>query len=238
MVHQASSSKLQSTSGGANRIPIRDTQLYKRILSQSLKQAGLSAGNDEETQPGSGNDDSHSTNTNHILYLVPPKTPGAESTFADTGGLVEGLSNSQNAHLVKQVAEMAATAATVAARDAVNDPRRTQLAATHTPSHRAPPSRAPSLLVLEEGLEAPAEPGTAPSGGHDAPNWSRMKSYIILLGATLLYAIIAEILVSTVDVVLESVDIDEKFLGITLFALVPNTTEFLASMVTLMLNED
>ena len=50
---------------------------------------------------------------------------------------------------------------------------------------------------------------------------------MILLGATLLYAIIAEILVNTVDVVLSSIDIDEKFLGITLFALVPNTTEFL-----------
>lgn len=67
----------------------------------------------------------------------------------------------------------------------------------------------------------------AAGGGHDAPNWGRAKSAIILLGATLLYAVIAEILVDTVDVVLESVDIDEKFLGITLFALVPNTTEFL-----------
>ncbi|KAK9479992.1 Sodium/calcium exchanger protein-domain-containing protein [Lipomyces japonicus] len=67
----------------------------------------------------------------------------------------------------------------------------------------------------------------AASGGHDAPNWSRFKSTIILLGATILYAVIAEILVDTVDVVLDSVSIDEKFLGITLFALVPNTTEFL-----------
>lgn len=69
------------------------------------------------------------------------------------------------------------------------------------------------------------------SGGHDAPNWSKRKSSIILLGATILYAIIAEILVNTVDVVLESVEIDEKFLGITLFALVPNTTEFLVRTI-------
>ncbi|EEY19398.1 calcium permease [Verticillium alfalfae VaMs.102] len=47
------------------------------------------------------------------------------------------------------------------------------------------------------------------------------------MGATVLYAIVAEILVDTVDVVLEGFAIDEKFLGITLFALVPNTTEFL-----------
>lgn len=56
-----------------------------------------------------------------------------------------------------------------------------------------------------------------------------MKSAVILLGATVLYAIIAEILVNTVDSVLTSIEIDEKFLGITLFALVPNTTEFLVS---------
>jgi Ca2+:H+ antiporter len=38
---------------------------------------------------------------------------------------------------------------------------------------------------------------------------------------------LTEILVDTVDVVLGSGTIDEKFLGFTLFALVPNTTEFL-----------
>ena len=32
------------------------------------------------------------------------------------------------------------------------------------------------------------------------------------------------------DVVLEGSGIDEKFLGITLFALVPNTTEFMNAM--------
>ena len=36
-----------------------------------------------------------------------------------------------------------------------------------------------------------------------------------------------ELLVQMVDVVLEGSGIDEKFLGVTLFALVPNTTEFL-----------
>lgn len=65
------------------------------------------------------------------------------------------------------------------------------------------------------------------SGGHDAPNWSRQKSTIVLLCATLLYAIIAEILVDCVDSVLVNFPINPKFLGITIFALVPNTTEFL-----------
>ncbi|CAI4049225.1 hypothetical protein SKDZ_14G0140 [Saccharomyces kudriavzevii ZP591] len=65
-------------------------------------------------------------------------------------------------------------------------------------------------------------------GSHDAPNWSRSKSTCILLMSTLLYAIIAEILVSCVDSVLEDVpSLNPKFLGLTIFALVPNTTEFL-----------
>ena len=78
-------------------------------------------------------------------------------------------------------------------------------------------------------------------GGHEAPNWSRMKSSLILLGATILYAIIAgvsrlnivdvEILVDTVDSVLDSGSIDEKFLGFTLFALVPNAAEFLNAIL-------
>ena len=40
----------------------------------------------------------------------------------------------------------------------------------------------------------------------------------------------AEILVDVVDVILEGSGIDEKFLGVTLFALVPNTTEFMNAM--------
>ncbi|CAE6477990.1 unnamed protein product [Rhizoctonia solani] len=67
-------------------------------------------------------------------------------------------------------------------------------------------------------------------GGHDAPSWSRGVSASVLLACTALYAIIAEILVDEVDVILEGSGIDEKFLGITLFALVPNTTEFMNAM--------
>jgi Ca2+:H+ antiporter len=82
----------------------------------------------------------------------------------------------------------------------------------------------------DEAVAAEALAAAGGGGGHDAPNWSRLKSSVILCGATVLYALIAEILVNTVDVVLEGVAIDEKFLGITLFALVPNTTEFLVSL--------
>ncbi|KAH8824852.1 hypothetical protein DL96DRAFT_1530669 [Flagelloscypha sp. PMI_526] len=64
-------------------------------------------------------------------------------------------------------------------------------------------------------------------GGHDAPNWSRTLSASVLLACTVLYAIIAELLVDCVDVILGDSSGSEKFLGITLFALAPNTTEFM-----------
>lgn len=70
------------------------------------------------------------------------------------------------------------------------------------------------------------EAADSESSGHDAPNWSRNKSTFILLGATVLYAVIAEILVDNVDSVLKNFPINPKFLGLTVFALVPNTTEF------------
>ena len=70
----------------------------------------------------------------------------------------------------------------------------------------------------------------AASGGHDAPSWTRATSLIVLLSCTVLYAIIAEILVDAVDVVLDGSGLDIKLLGVTLFALVPNATEFMNAM--------
>jgi len=46
-----------------------------------------------------------------------------------------------------------------------------------------------------------------------------------------------EILVDTVDVVLGAGSIDEKFLGLTLFALVPSAIEFL-NAISFALNEN
>ncbi|KAJ1979747.1 hypothetical protein H4R35_001395 [Dimargaris xerosporica] len=62
--------------------------------------------------------------------------------------------------------------------------------------------------------------------GHDAPNWSKFKSAMVLLACTALFAAIAELLVESVDSVVEGGNLDEKFLGMTLFALVPNVPEF------------
>ncbi|KAK4046560.1 hypothetical protein OIO90_006527 [Microbotryomycetes sp. JL221] len=93
---------------------------------------------------------------------------------------------------------------------------------------------------LEEGHHHPHEDSTGSkketegsggdhdtSGGHDAPNWSRIKSASVLLVCTGLYAVVAEVLVDAVDVVLQGAAIPEKLLGVTLFALAPACTEFL-----------
>ncbi|KAF4461871.1 Calcium permease [Fusarium albosuccineum] len=57
------------------------------------------------------------------------------------------------------------------------------------------------------------------------PNWSRTKSLLVLFGATLLYGVLANIIMGTVDSILKEFHVDEKFVGLTIFALVPNTTE-------------
>lgn len=216
----------------ASGADIRDSHLYKRILGQSLKQVGL--------QPGLSPEDSHrhaSTSTQDAapngaastLHVVPPRGHDASRPTVH----VPGLSQAENTALAREVAEIAATAATIASRDRFTRKMSGVPSVSTITSKTHPPPRAGVVFDLgDEPAAAAAETGTATGGGHDghdAPNWSRVKSSVILLGATILYAVIAEILVNTVDVVLESFSIDQKFLGITLFALVPNTTEFLVS---------
>ena len=190
----------------------------------------------EQSRHASTTVDAAQPQSPHVTpYLVPPKSGGTEhNSTANTSASnirVDGLTEEQNTSLVLKVAEIAATAAAVAAEDATRAQRKTPHGGHPVAGsiHRGGPPSLRAVTVHDDldehgALEVGGQGG---EGGHDAPNWSRMKSAIILLTATILYAIIAEILVNTVDVVLESVDIDEKFLGITLFALVPNTTEFL-----------
>lgn len=220
----------------SRRTSIRDSQLYKRILGQSLKQAGMSLRQTDDVRQGSATGSAPPFNQ---TFIVPPRNSGGDGNVgpdhsSPKSPQIAGLSEEDSNNLVLNVAEIAATAAAVAARDVTTTPRRVS-ASAHAPSHyRFQPSGQaiiPPNATYHEDHEdmaiAELAAAHAQNGGHDAPNWSRLKSAVILLGATILYGIIAEILVNTVDVVLESVDIDEKFLGITLFALVPNTTEFL-----------
>lgn len=206
----------QPSQADTSSTDIRDTHLYKRILGQSLKQVGLPSREDTGRASSTGAPDAVNGAAS-TLHVVPPKTVASDSRSA--GKLVNTLANSDNSALVREVAEIAATAATIASRDRHHS-RKTS-AVPQSTKHTA--SRAG---VLEDDVAAQ---GAGGHGGHDAPNWGRGKSSFILLSATILYAIIAEILVDSVDVVLESFSIDQKFLGITLFALVPNTTEFLVN---------
>lgn len=220
-----------SSGGSVGRNAIRESQLYKRILGQSLKQAGLNQRNPDDSRHISNSNSTAQAQVSNTPHIVPPKSSGGDSTVipdhaSQRSSHIAGLSEEDSNNLVRTVAEMAATAATVAARDVTKAPRKTSLNAQITAHNSPRPASARNHDDQGEPVAVDAATHTE-AGGHDAPNWSRLKSAIILLGATILYAIIAEILVNTVDVVLQSIDIDEKFLGITLFALVPNTTEFL-----------
>jgi Ca2+:H+ antiporter len=216
-----------TTSGSIERGPradIRDSQLYQRILRQAS--VAIPNGINEINVPKSRPADASSMQSPHI---VPPMSRDSD---VPTGFHLQSLSEEDNRHLTQQVAEMAATAAAVAARDATRAPRKSvQLSSTPVRADR-PIQHGPNGEEILDSSGA-AEVVVGAAGGHDAPNWSRTKSAVILLTATVAYAVIAEILVSTVDAVLENVDIDEKFLGITLFALVPNTTEFLVCEISL-----
>ncbi|KAI6039684.1 hypothetical protein EDC04DRAFT_2895020 [Pisolithus marmoratus] len=89
---------------------------------------------------------------------------------------------------------------------------------------QAAQAQSPARVKLAGGHDVEGVSGHA---GHEAPEWSRSTSAAVLLACTALYAVIAEILVDVVDVILQDYGVEEKFLGITLFALVPNTTEFM-----------
>ncbi|KWU46403.1 hypothetical protein RHOSPDRAFT_15333 [Rhodotorula sp. JG-1b] len=111
------------------------------------------------------------------------------------------------------------------------------VASATLPPHLAPPPLLRNQTHTREVTTTPQQAhghghekedsGEGGQGGHDAPNWSRAKSATVLLTCTVLYAVIAEILVDVVDVVLKGSGISEKLLGVILFALVPNTTEFM-----------
>lgn len=210
----------QATSNSVARGDIRSSQLYKRLIGQTRQQM-----DDYSHAEGSEQVRPESRSEIHTPHVVPPKDGDEQS--ASSAFHLDGLSERDNQSLVRQITEIAAATTALATREVTKAPRKTSYLAQSQPkghSERPHHQRAPTV----EGVEEAAAPA---AGGHDAPNWSRGKSSAILLSATIAYAVIAEILVNTVDVVLEGSNIDEKFLGITLFALVPNTTEFLVSTI-------
>lgn len=107
------------------------------------------------------------------------------------------------------------------------DPQVLQAVTSNNPAQNKTQQQPAAPIAFVHAKEPEEEEEEEAAAGHDSPNWGKTKSYTVLFSCTLLYAIIAEILVNTVDEVMENVAIDEKFLGLTLFALVPNITEFM-----------
>eukprot|EP01104_Vermistella_antarctica_P018948 TRINITY_DN7209_c0_g1_i1.p1 TRINITY_DN7209_c0_g1~~TRINITY_DN7209_c0_g1_i1.p1 ORF type:complete len:989 (+),score=194.67 TRINITY_DN7209_c0_g1_i1:267-3233(+) len=62
--------------------------------------------------------------------------------------------------------------------------------------------------------------------GHDAPEWSKMKCYIVMGLSAIAFALISELLADTVEPALESIGVGQGFAGLTIIALIPNTAEF------------
>ncbi|KAJ1910003.1 hypothetical protein H4219_006300 [Mycoemilia scoparia] len=86
----------------------------------------------------------------------------------------------------------------------------------------------PDFELLAASIDNEASSGDGGHGGHDAPNWSKTKSAIILCVCTVVFALIAEVLVKTVDYVMKEIGMDDRYklMGITVFSIAPNVTEF------------
>ena len=73
----------------------------------------------------------------------------------------------------------------------------------------------------------PKNPSIEDTNAHHSPGWSIFKSCTVLIGCTLLYTLIAEILIACLDDILIGYPwMTEKTLGMTVLAVVPTVTEF------------
>jgi len=181
---------------------MKDSQLYKRILGQSLSGVGM-------RQDGAVNSPvtASTTHPGQSLHVVPPRSSAGESpapagapppnpaiALRESAVSIPGLSSEQNARIVRGFVEVAAAAATAAVHDVQRQQEQQSSAARKLSAVAA--EQAPQIHSAHAnptiGTDVPtATVGIAAHGGHDAPNWGKAKSAIILLGATILYAIIA-----------------------------------------------
>jgi len=84
---------------------------------------------------------------------------------------------------------------------------------THASIFKAPP----------QGEDGEPE---AEESGHDAPEWSRLTSILVLLIGTTLFALISEDLVQQIQPTLQKFNLSQTFLGVTIIAIVPSAAEF------------
>ncbi|KAJ3319567.1 hypothetical protein HDV06_006215 [Boothiomyces sp. JEL0866] len=87
------------------------------------------------------------------------------------------------------------------------------------------------LNTIHQSPSAPVDHSSESSSedeghGHGSPGWDLAKSAGILLGCTVAYSLIAEVLIDSLDEILEILPLSEKTLGLTIFAIVPTVTEF------------
>jgi len=86
--------------------------------------------------------------------------------------------------------------------------------------------REDNTSIISEDSDTDSDGDKEEEVGHEAPSWTKWESVVVLLVSTIIFSLLAEILIGSVDVVLKSINLDEKFLGVTLFALAPNVSEF------------
>ncbi|KAG0049589.1 hypothetical protein BGZ83_005571 [Gryganskiella cystojenkinii] len=189
---------------------VRDSSIYKKLLPLHILQQLL--------HYGTGNNPVVSSNSNGNNSHAPDDAAEMgrfNSSAADSGHSTSN--NYQSTSLHGGLQERAPPLSTTA-----NNGETTSAGQLH-PSAEGLLS---SFDIDHDGIKSDhgEEDEDEAHGGHDSPNWSKAKSATVLLGCTVLYSIIAEILVDSVDAVSS---IDEKLLGLTLFALVPNVTEFM-----------
>ncbi|GAA5873257.1 hypothetical protein JCM8547_008615 [Rhodosporidiobolus lusitaniae] len=192
-------------SGAHQPPPLHERRsLYQRIVPSQLFQP--------RRQPSNIGGASATGYTPLATPLLPPLTPHP----APPGSLPHATGNKHDSTAPYQLPH-GMTA------DEFNRVYQFQLAAAQRPvpnlAARAPSHAREASAQQAAKKEVAEEDG---HGGHDAPNWSRAKSATVLMACTVLYAIIA-----VVDVILDGSGLSEKLLGVTLFALVPNTTEFM-----------
>jgi Ca2+:H+ antiporter len=77
-------------------------------------------------------------------------------------------------------------------------------------------------IIYDDG----SDDGEGGHGGHEAPEWSKTRCVIYLVGATVLLALIAEELVNVLEPTMKILHLEEFFVGLVVVALVPSTAEF------------
>jgi len=82
--------------------------------------------------------------------------------------------------------------------------------------------------LYEKPVGDPDDPDTLEKPTtHGAPEWSKLKCILILLGSTILFAFVAEAMISAMGPAMKIFHLDDRFASLTLIAVVPNISEYI-----------